>query len=104
PPASRLRPSLAPCSGPSRTSPSGALARVLDRPCARRLFCSRKAGTRKRPPSRTRKLAPGIGGACPHPKQFVGGLRWGDDGKALRGGAFPFPCAVERRGTGTGNG
>jgi len=55
-----------PCSGPSRTSPAGALARVLDGPCARRQFRSRKAGTRKRPPGRTRKQAdpdPGIGAA-----------------------------------------
>ena len=35
---------------------SGALARVLDRPCARRQFAA-QAGTRKRPPSRTRKQA-----------------------------------------------
>ena len=56
PPASRLRPSLAPCSGPSRTSPSGALARVLDRPCARRQF--RCAGRdEETAASRTRKQA-----------------------------------------------
>ena len=33
-------------------------------------------------------------------KASVGWMKGG----LLRGGAFPFPCAVERRGTGTGNG
>src|SRR5271166_3353443 len=86
------------------------LGAVKDKPCRARLRASltapardassaAQAGTRKRPPSRTRKQAnPDCGGRT----REVGWMK----GRPLRGRAFPFPFpgAVERWGTGTGNG
>ena len=59
PSASRLRPSLAPCSGPSRTSPVGRAWRASLTAPARDASSAAQVGTRKRPPAEQ--------GNCPNP-------------------------------------
>ena len=97
PPASRLRPSLAPCSGRQGQALSGALARVLDRPCARRQF--RCAGRDEETAAQPNKATgqPGLRG----PSQGSWWMKGSPRGRAF---PFPFPRAVERWGTANGNG
>ena len=65
---------------------------------ARDASSAAQAGTRKRPPSRTRKQA---NPDCEGRAREVGWMKGSPRGRAF---PFPFPRAVERWGTGTGNG
>ncbi len=94
---------------PTAPKPGAVLGAVKDKPCRARLRASltapargassaAQAGTRKRPPSRTRKQA---NPDCEGRTREAGWMKGSPCGRAF---PFPFPRAVERWGTGTGNG
>ena len=104
-PPSRLRPSLAPCSGGQEQALRARLRASLTAP-ARDASSAAQGRDEETAASRTRKRADPDSRMARALKAGRPRLPSGMKGGPLRGRAFPFPFprAVERPGTGTGNG
>ena len=101
---------------PTAAKPGVVLGAVKDKPCRARLRASltapprdassaAQAGTRKRPPSRTRKhptRTPRLA-SMTHSKQAVRGFSWVDEGKPASRPGVPVPIPTRCREAGNGN-